>query len=296
MLEKQKLSSWKADNGNGTYSNPLFYEEFSDPDLIRVGDDYYLTGTTMHTMPGLPVLHSRDLVNWKFLCYACDRLDYGEAYRLEGGKSIYGQGIWAPCLRYHNGTFYIFSNVNGRATQVFSATNPSGPWAHHEMKRGFHDLSVLFDDDGKAYVVWGYRDLHIAQLNESLDDIVEGTDHAAFGRESLIGEGSHFYKIDGKYVITSAWYAGRMRMACARAATPFGPYEVNPEVSADEAFGFTSGYRLRNQNGGSFLISTPNPHGGPQGIAMHQGGMEGWVALLRIAWQLGSHPSNLGQA
>ena len=88
--------SWAADNGNGTYSNPLFYDEFSDPDMIRVGSDYYLTGTTMHTMPGLPILHSRDLVNWRIIAYAFERLDLGSDFRLEGGRQIYGQGIWAP--------------------------------------------------------------------------------------------------------------------------------------------------------------------------------------------------------
>ena len=86
--------SWAADNGNGTYSNPLFYDEFSDPDMIRVGADYYLTGTTMHAMPGLPILHSRDLVNWKIIGYAFERLDLGPAFRLEDGQEIYGQGIW----------------------------------------------------------------------------------------------------------------------------------------------------------------------------------------------------------
>lgn len=312
-----KERTWTADNGNGTYSNPLFYDEFSDPDLIRVGDDYYLTGTTMHAMPGLPVLHSKDLVNWTLLGYALDRLDYGPQYRLEEGKSIYGQGIWAPCLRYHDGTFYIFSNVNGRSTQIFTAKNPAGPWTHREMKRGFHDLSVLFDD-GKAYVVWGYRDLHIAQLNDTLDDIVPGTEHAPFGRDSLIGEGSHFYKIDGKYVITSAWYAGRMRMACARASSPYGPYEVNPAISADEAFGLTSGYRLKNDRSGSFETWPLNPSGGPEGIAMHQGGIvqtqkgEWWgfsmmdsnsvgrlTCLSPVTWQDGwpyfGLPGNLGR-
>ena len=79
--------TWMADNGNGTFSNPLFYDEFSDPDLIRVGDDFYLTGTTMHAMPGLPVLHSTDLVNWELASYAVDRLDHGPAYRLEGATS-----------------------------------------------------------------------------------------------------------------------------------------------------------------------------------------------------------------
>ena len=157
-------TTWTADDGNGTYTNPLFYEEFSDPDLIRVGTDYYLTGTTMHSMPGLPVLHSKDLVNWEFLSYALDKLDLGPEYRLGGGKNIYGQGIWAPSFRYHNGTFYIFSNVNHQTTQVFRAADPAGPWTHTQMKRAFHDLSVLFDDDGKVYVVWGYRNIHIAHL------------------------------------------------------------------------------------------------------------------------------------
>src|SRR3954466_3148370 len=108
---KPVRDTWMADNGNGTYTNPLFYDEFSDPDVIRVGDDYYLTGTTMHTMPGLPILHSRDLVNWDFVSYAVNELDLGPQYRLQGGE-IYGQGIWAPCFRYHKGTFYIFANVN----------------------------------------------------------------------------------------------------------------------------------------------------------------------------------------
>ena len=98
---------WTADNGNGTYSNPLFYEEFEDPDIIRVGDDYYLAGTTMHMNPAVQIMHSKDLVNWELAGYCTDKLDLGPAYRLEGGN-IYGRGIWAPCIRYHNGMFYVF--------------------------------------------------------------------------------------------------------------------------------------------------------------------------------------------
>ncbi len=86
----QTTRSWTCDNGNGTFTNPLFYDEFSDPDMIRVGEDFYLTGTTMHAAPGLPVLHSKDLVNWKLLSYATEGLDFGPQYRLEDGKSIYG--------------------------------------------------------------------------------------------------------------------------------------------------------------------------------------------------------------
>jgi xylan 1,4-beta-xylosidase len=147
-LRPTHADTWKADNGNGTFSNPLFFDEFSDCDLIRVGRDFYLTGTTMHSMPGLPVLHSRDLVNWRFLSYALDRLDLGPAFRLEYGSQVYGQGIWAPSFRYHKGAFYIFSNVNGQTTQLFRATNPAGPWTRTAMKRSFHDLSVLLRLDG----------------------------------------------------------------------------------------------------------------------------------------------------
>jgi len=93
-LPPAAIKHWTADNGNGTYSNPLFYSEFEDPDMIRVGDDYYLVGTTMHMNPALEILHSKDLVNWEHAGYCMDRLDFGPAFRLEGGN-IYGQGIWA---------------------------------------------------------------------------------------------------------------------------------------------------------------------------------------------------------
>jgi len=212
-----KAQTWTADNNNGTYSNPLFYDEFADPDIIRVGADFYLLGSSMHAMPGLAVLHSRDLVNWEFESYALDKLDLGPEYRLEDGKDVYGQGIWAPSFRYHDGAYYIFANVNGRNTQMFQAKSPRGPWTHSEMKRSFHDLSVLFDDDGKVYVVWGYGDLHIAQLNSDLTDIVPGTERQMLARDSGVGEGSHLYKIHGKYYLTSAWYMGVMRLVMARA-------------------------------------------------------------------------------
>lgn len=263
--------TWTPDNGDGTFTNPLFYDEFSDPDLIRVNDWFYLTGTTMHAMPGLPLLRSKDMVNWEFLSYAADRLDFGPAYRLEGGKNVYGQGIWAPSLRYRNGVFYIFTNVNGRATQVYSAINPRGPWAHWEMKRSLHDLSVLFDDDNKAYAVWGHQDMHIAQLTDDLLDIVPGTEKVLFSKTDGMGEGAHFYKIGGKYFILSANYAGGFRMPAARANNVYGPYEVNQAISKDEGFGLVRGYRLNNKEY-PFDVSPPNP-ASRDGTAMHQGGI-----------------------
>ena len=161
--------------------------------------------------------------------------------------------------------------MNHATTQVFRATDPRGPWTHTQMKRSFHDLSVLFDDDGKAYVVWGYRNIHIAQLNDDLTDMVPGTERELFPPDSLMGEGSHFYKIDGKYFLISAWWAGHMRMAAARADHPEGPYEVLPAISLDEDFGHVEGYRLTGKTP-PFTITPPNP--APNGrMSLHQGGI-----------------------
>ena len=269
-------TTWTADNGDGTFTNPLFYEEFSDPDIIRVGEDYYMTGTTMHTMPGLPILHSTDLVNWTLLCYAFDTLDLGPDFRLEGGE-IYGQGIWAPCIRYRDGMFYIFSNVNKQKTQIFTATNPAGPWTRSEAEYNYHDLAVFFDDDGRAYVVWGYRNLKIAELDASLHRVIPGTERDLLPPDSLMGEGAHFYKVDGKYLITSAWFAGRMRMPCARADSLEGPWEVNPAISIDEDFGLVDGHKIKGAGipftlEPPFEIVPPNPANNGR-LNLHQGGI-----------------------
>jgi beta-xylosidase len=309
--------TWKADNGNGTFTNPLFFDEFSDPDMIRVGKDFYLTGTTMHSMPGLPILHSRDLVNWTLLGYALDRLDLGPSFRLEDGKSEYGRGIWAPCFRYHRGTFYIFSNVNGQTTQLFRATDPKGPWTRTPMKRSLHDLSVLFDDDGKAYVVWGYRGIRIAELTEDLLDIVPGTEREMIPPASGMGEGLHLYQVKGKYILTSAWFMDEMRMPVARANSLQGPWEVNQNVSRGEDFGLGVGYRVSGR-GPQIRISAPdNSQKGR--CAIHQGGIvdtptgEWWgfsmmdansvgrlTALSPVTWTDGwpyfGLPGNLGRS
>lgn len=237
--------SWTADNGNGTYSNPLFFDEFSDPDLIRVGNDFYLAGTTMHAMPGLVVLHSKDLVNWEFMSYCFETLNLGPEFNLENGREVYGQGIWAPCIRYHNGTFYIFSNVNRHGIQIFSSTDPRGPWKHQSLKADIYDLSVLFDDDGKVYAVHKYNEVHLVELKSDLSGIVEGTDKIIIPAGNNMGEGHHMYKIDGKYYIISANYAPTGRMQCARADHPYGPYETTV-ISAEETLGFRKGWWTQN--------------------------------------------------
>ncbi|HSW50745.1 MAG TPA: glycoside hydrolase 43 family protein, partial [Bryobacteraceae bacterium] len=265
--------SWAADNGNGTYSNPLFYDEFSDPDMIRVGPDYYLTGTTMHTMPGLPILHSRDLVNWRIIAYAFDRLDLGPDFRLEGGKQIYGRGIWAPSFRYHKGTYYIFANVNNFGLQVFRAADPRGPWKHNRIEQGLHDISVLFDDDGKIHAVYGAGTIRIVELNQDLTAVVPGTDRVLIEKSQGMGEGSHIYKIRGRYYIVSAIPGAHVPMKCARADRLTGPWEVTV-ISEEESLGIGQGYRLKDSRRQTppFELTPPDPSE-RRSLTLHQGGI-----------------------
>lgn len=269
--EPAPRTTWIADNGNGTFTNPLFYDEFSDPDIIRVGDDYYLTGTTMHTMPGVPVLRSRDLVNWELLSYAVPELDLGPEYRLQGGER-YGQGIWAPCLRYHNGTFHIFTNVNGRKTQLLRATDPAGPWTRTELGSSLHDLSVLFDDDGRVYVVWSYNEVQFAELKPDLSDIIPGSQRVAVPAGRGMGEGAHFYKIDGRYYIFSTNYDPMCYQVVARADRPEGPYEV-VTTSAGESFGVGTGWRLEGLGRKPGIKLIPPQRDSFAGLPLHQGGI-----------------------
>lgn len=233
-----QTTSWTADNGNGTYTNPLFYDEFSDPDILRVGDDYYLAGTTMHTVPGLVILHSRDLVNWENISYCFDRFDFDDdAFSLKNHKEVYGQGIWAPAIRYANGQFYIFSNVNGKGLQCYTSKDIKGPWKHHNMKGKIYDLSVLFDDDGKIYAIHGYGEVHCTELKPDMSGPKEETDRIIIPEGSAVGEGHHMYKINGMYYLISTDYKPNGRTLCSRSKSIWGPYETCV-ITADETFGY----------------------------------------------------------
>ena len=230
--------SWTADNGNGTFTNPLFYDEFSDPDVIRVGDDYYLAGTTMHAVPGLVILHSKDLVNWEFASYCFDRFDFPEdKFALKNHQEIYGQGIWAPCIRYANGQFYVFSNINGKGLQCYTAKDIKGPWTHHNMQGNIYDLGVLFDDDGKIYAIHKYGEVHCTELKPDMSGPVEGSDRVIIPEGNGIGEGHHMYKIDGMYYLISTDYSPNGRTLCSRSKNIWGPYETRV-IQADETYGY----------------------------------------------------------
>jgi xylan 1,4-beta-xylosidase len=307
--------SWTADNGNGTYSNPLFYEEFEDPDVIRVGDDYYLAGTTMHMNPALIVLHSKDLVNWELASYCMERLDLGPAFRLEG-RGVYGQGIWAPCIRYHDGVFYIFSNVNGVGCQLFRSKSPNGPWTR-TLLPGMHDLSVLFDDDGKIYAIYGAGRPTIVELTKDLTGIAPNSRRQMTAQG--MGEGHHLYKIKGKYFDVSAIPGAHTDQVVARADLIDGPWEVERMVRS-ESLGVPSQNGVRGGRGTNqtFTITPSDPNAGG-GLTLHQGGIvdtpsgEWWsiimqdhgsvgrmVALVPVTWDnnfpLIGLPGNLRKA
>ena len=284
-------SSWTADNGNGTYTNPLFYDEFSDPDIIRVGDDYYLAGTTMHAVPGLVILHSKDLVNWENVAYCFDRFDFSDdAFNLKNKHEIYGQGIWAPCIRYANGQFYVFSNINGKGLQCWTSKDIKGPWKHHNLKGKIYDLGVLFDDDGKMYAFHGYGEVHCTQLKYDLSGPVEGSDSIVIKNGSGVGEGHHAYKINGMYYLISTDYRPNGRTICSRAKNIYGPYE-QCTITADETFGYhpvglTQWKGRIADKGHAYSISKANENEVAAGN-IHQGGIVetqkgDWYALLMM--------------
>ena len=230
--------SWTADNGNGTYTNPLFYDEFSDPDILRVGDDYYLAGTTMHTVPGLVILHSKDLVNWENISYCFDRFDFDDdAFSLKNHKEIYGQGVWAPAIRYANGQFYVFTNINGKGLQCYTSKDIRGPWEHHNMQGRIYDLSVLFDDDGKIYAIHGYGEVKCTELKPDMSGPIEETERTIIPEGNAVGEGHHIYKIGGMYYLISTDYKPNGRTLCSRSKSIWGPYETIT-ITADETFGY----------------------------------------------------------
>ena len=233
-----QTKSWTADNGNGTFTNPLFYDEFSDPDILRVGDDYYLAGTTMHTVPGLVILHSKDLVNWENIAYCFDRFDFADdAFSLKNHQEIYGQGVWAPAIRYANGQFYVFTNINGKGLQCYTAKDIRGPWQHHNMQGRIYDLSVLFDDDGKIYAIHGYGEVKCTELKPDMSGPIEETERTIIPEGSAVGEGHHMYKINDMYYLISTDYRPNGRTLCSRSKSIWGPYETIT-ITADETFGY----------------------------------------------------------
>ncbi len=216
--------------------NPIIFADVPDMSMIRVGDTYYMSSTTMHMSPGVPIMKSKDLVNWELVSYAYETLGDMDELSLVNGKSCYGRGTWASSIRYHNKTFYVstFSSTTGM-TYIFSTKNiEKGPWKRIEFSPSLHDHTLWFDDNGKIYMIWSVRKLMIVELKEDLSGVKEGTErvliedaNAPVGQNVGLGEGSQLFKINGKYYLfTIAWPRGGMRTVVIHRADKInGPWE-----------------------------------------------------------------------
>lgn len=189
-------------------TNPITKMDYPDPDVIRVGDTYYMISTTMYYMPGGVILRSFDLINWEIVTYIFDKLDDTASERLEGTESNYGKGMWAASLRFHGGKFYVAFVSHGRKdTHLWVADNIMGPWEHRTIDGYFHDCSILFDDDGRVFIVSGNTDIRLTELEADLSKVKAGGIDKIIIKDikedvNLGYEGAHFYKINDKYYIT----------------------------------------------------------------------------------------------
>ena len=225
---------WQADLGNGNYKNPVIHADYSDPDVVRVGDDYYMTASSFEDVPGLPILHSRDLVNWKLVGHALKRLVPEDYYSIPR----HGGGVWAPSIRYHKGEFWIYYPDPDFGIYLTKAKNPKGPWSLPllvEAGKGLIDPCPLWDEDGKVYLVHAFAGsragiksiLVVKQMN------TEGTKVLDAGKIVYDGhqidptiEGPKFYKRNGwYYIFTPAGGVKEGWQLVLRSKNVYGPYE-----------------------------------------------------------------------
>lgn len=218
-----------------TYRNPVINADVPDISVCKVQDTYYMVSTTMHLMPGAPIMKSKDMVNWEIISYVFDRIDDGPRYNLEGGATVYGQGQWASSIRYHMGKFYVWFTANGAPGKgfVYSADKAEGPWTLVARPPHMHDGSLFFDEDGMVYMFC--ENGRLKQLDpQTFEPLKGGIDKQLFERDaeergSLL-EGSSVIKHNGKYylcMISMKWgVQGRFRReVCYRADNIEGPYE-----------------------------------------------------------------------
>lgn len=226
---------WCPDNGDGTYTNPVIDADYSDPDVCVVGDDYYMTASSFNCIPGLPILHSKDLVNWEIIGHALEELTPKEEF----DNPSHGNGVWAPSIRYHKGTFYIYWGDPDHGVFRVTAKDPAGPWTKPLCViegKGMIDTTPLWDEDGRCYLVNGWANsrsrfasvITVRELNKQgtrpIGDPVIVFD--GNGTENRTAEGPKFYKRDGWYWIMfpAGGVPTGFQMAM-RSKNPYGPYE-----------------------------------------------------------------------
>jgi beta-xylosidase len=223
---------------NQKAKNPVIFADVPDMSIVRVGKTYYMSSTTMHMSPGVPIMKSTDLVNWKLVNYAYDTLVANDAMNLVNGKSTYGRGSWASCIRYHNGIYYVstFAQTSGK-THIYTTKDiEKGPWKEVSFAPSFHDHSLFFDDDRRVYLIYGVGKLKLVELSEDATKIKPGTTEQTIIENAsapagtninLQAEGSQLFKIHGKYYLFNiTWPRGGMRtVVIHRADKITGPWE-----------------------------------------------------------------------
>lgn len=225
---------WCPDNGDGTYTNPVINADYSDPDVCAVGDDYYLTASSFNCIPGLPILHSKDLVNWQIVGHALQE----QLPKALFDRPQHGKGVWAPSIRYHDGEFYIYWGDPDLGVFMVKAKDVRGPWSEPLCViagKGMIDTTPLWDDDGRCYLVNGWARsrsgfnsvLTVRELSKDGTHPI-GQPCLVFdgGQVNHTTEGPKFYKHDGYYWIMCP--AGGVAMGwqlAMRSRSPYGPYE-----------------------------------------------------------------------
>ena len=243
-------------------TNPALWTDVPDVSVLRVGSDYYMSSTTMHMSPGVPVMRSSNLADWDVVGYAYMTLSDADELTLSSGKNAYGSGSWASSLRFHDGKFWLatFSGTTGM-TYIFSASDPSGEWEERSFRPMFHDCSLFFDDDGRAYLIHGSGDIRLTELTDDLSGVKRGgvdkvlikdVSGTICGKPGL-GEGSQAFKHDGWYYITNiTWPAGGMRtQVISRSRSLEGPYEGRKVV---EDRGIAQGTFFDDPDGNWFVM------------------------------------------
>lgn len=227
---------WNPDLGNGMYKNPVINADYSDPDVVCVGDDYYMTASSFNCIPGLPILHSKDLVNWELIGHAVTKLQPKAVF----DRPSHGNGVWAPCISYHNGEFYIYWGDPDYGVFMVKTKDPAGKWEDPVCVipgKGMIDTSPLWDEDGRVYLVNGWANsrnrfasvITVRELNaegtKAISDPVIVFD--GNGTENRTCEGPKFYKRNCWYwVMFPAGGVPTGFQVAMRSQSPFGPYEA----------------------------------------------------------------------
>ena len=209
-----------SDLGNGKYKNPVIEADFPDPDVIRVGDTYYMVSTTMHHFPGATILKSKDLVNWQYCAQPLVQLSTSDRYNLMNDKNAYAAGMWACSMAYHEGKFYVLINGNDTGGWLLTATDPEGKWEQKQLCRIYYDPGMLFDN-GKVYVACGNTEIKMCELDEDFNFVKEQT---VFKANDML-EGCHLYKIGNYYYIYATYGGWPSAQTVLRSKSIFGPYE-----------------------------------------------------------------------